>query len=217
MIIYDKFDKDEEYEEIIKNVNDGYGCIIIDASCLVPTVNNIDHTKIEMTFAKKELTQFKLNHRYNNKGYVTASKTYGKKVSKIGYPFFYRIKDYINEYQNRFRVLFSLQIKLSKDEKSQKINLVVPVSVKITKDVNISVMSARFIVAADNQSRYEIFTVSQDRKTRRYSTARENNDWVYLGAAKRIENTYMFSEPVELFAMDEKSFEERFYYNNRKE
>lgn len=67
-------------------------CIIFDFGCYFP-YKNVDVLKFDFSLGMKEFEDFKLNHRYSNKGYHTISKMYGKKTSKIGYPYIMKLTE----------------------------------------------------------------------------------------------------------------------------
>ena len=212
MTIYNCYDKDEEYNEIIDKIQQGYGCILIDASCYLPLEENVKSTSICLDVGKTECEDIKLNHRYPNRKFVTASKITGKKVSKTGYPFFYKLSEHLNEYKNRFTTLFSMDIDVRTDKGGNSINLVVPISAQATQDKPISVMCACFFVFADRDCRYDIVTMSGKRDIITYSTERiSEKDSVFMGTARRMDRTFLFSEPVKLYTMSKDEFDECLY------
>lgn len=78
-------------EEVIEN---GKGCIVFDFACLINEEDNPKNPFVfDMAINGKMLDDVKLNHRYPNKKYYTISKKYGRKLSKIGYPYFVDLSD----------------------------------------------------------------------------------------------------------------------------
>ena len=71
----------------------------------------------------KEFDDYKLNHRYPNNDYQTISKKYGRKVSKLGYPYIMKLND-------QTQMLLCLKVGI----KGQCINSIFPVLTKMTKD-----------------------------------------------------------------------------------
>ncbi|MBQ6148465.1 MAG: hypothetical protein IJI83_02850 [Oscillospiraceae bacterium] len=60
-------------------------CFIIDYSCLFPFANQ-EAAHLDLEVNGERITDYKLNHRFPNKNYVTFSKKYRRKVCSYGYP-----------------------------------------------------------------------------------------------------------------------------------
>lgn len=85
---------------INENIGEGNVCILIDAGIYFPYANQdlvtfdvilmediVKPPQEKLFFRNEEWSHKKRNHRYPNNGYVTLSKTYGRRVSHFGYPF----------------------------------------------------------------------------------------------------------------------------------
>ena len=75
--------------ELLKNeveLKEDECCIIFDFGCYFPYAN-MDDLVFDFSLENQIFNDKKLNHRYPNKGYQTISRRYGKKVSRIGYPY----------------------------------------------------------------------------------------------------------------------------------
>lgn len=86
---------DKQRELIINEIGDSLknghtGCIVFDFGCYFPYA---DRLKFDFHIGMEELPDKKLNHRYPNKCYQTISKTYGRRVSKAGYPYYFDIQE----------------------------------------------------------------------------------------------------------------------------
>ena len=111
--------------EIQDRLKDGKtGCIIFDLMCFYQFKENL---VFELEINEQEITDQRINHRYPNKSYYTISKTYGREVSRIGYPYFFELQE--NKWQNmllRVKIgvkgkkimdhIFSIKLKLSRNE-----------------------------------------------------------------------------------------------------
>lgn len=107
--------------ELDEKIKKGKGCIVFDFGCYFPFQNQYDLV-FDFSVGMDELIDKKRNHRYPNKGYVTLSKKIGRKVSKIGYPYFV---DFNNSHmllalkvgykRNYVQILFPLLLSLSKE------------------------------------------------------------------------------------------------------
>ena len=113
-------------DEVQEKLSDGKtGCIIFDLACYFPY-------DAELTFDFKlglnELTDKKVNHRYYNKAYHTISRTYGRKISKIGYPYFFSLDEYKNDI-----MLLNVIVGGGRSGKISPLNLIFPIEIKLTK------------------------------------------------------------------------------------
>lgn len=81
--------KEEIISELKDKIADGKtGCIVFDFG-IAPFWDNID---IKLSLGSVELPDQKINHRYRNKSYYTITRKYGRKLSKIGYPYFFPLQ-----------------------------------------------------------------------------------------------------------------------------
>lgn len=99
----------------------------------------------------EEFDDYKINHRYPNKGYQTISKKYGRKVSKIGYPYTMKLNEQIP-------ILLCLKVGI----KNQYITLVFFLRTNMTKDKPICGLELNY-----NFDKNEFYFVSHE-KTENY-------------------------------------------------
>lgn len=113
--------------EIYEKVKDGKtGCIIFDFGAYAPYDSNV---VFKLGVGLDELSDQKINHRYPNKFYHTISRKYGRRISKIGYPYYIDLSDDMDideqlmsisiEYGNAEETvtsIFLLQLNLTKDK-----------------------------------------------------------------------------------------------------
>ena len=86
-------------ELIVKELGDEVtynhkGCIVFDSIVYLP-FENICDSNFQFSFGIDgyPFMDCKLNHRYPNKEYYTISRKYGRRLSKIGYPYFLDLQD----------------------------------------------------------------------------------------------------------------------------
>lgn len=80
--------RNEIIDELSDKIKEGRGCIVFDFGCYFPYSNWKDILTFKFELGAEKLDSYKLNHRYPNSGYATISKKTGRKLSKIGYPYF---------------------------------------------------------------------------------------------------------------------------------
>ncbi|MBO5237888.1 MAG: hypothetical protein J6B50_03840 [Lachnospiraceae bacterium] len=117
--------------ELKDEVSKGKGCIVFDLSCYFPYANQED-LYFDFQVGEEQLTDIKLNHRYPNHGYVTISKKVGRKLSKLGYPYFVEL----NTQQD---ILLTIKIGLKDDY----ITIVFPIHVTLTQDKPVCALSMK--------------------------------------------------------------------------
>lgn len=121
-------------KEIRNDIADGKtGCIIFDFACYFPYANKL---VFDFKLGVEELSDKKLNHRYPNKTYYTISRTYGRRISKIGYPYFFDI-----EGNTECDMLLNLTIG-AKD--LTPVNLIIPLKLGLTKEEPVCGLSMRY-------------------------------------------------------------------------
>lgn len=123
--------------EILEEINKGKGCIIFDFGCYFPYKNDLI---FDFSLGMEEMTDKKLNHRYPNKGYHTISKKYGKRVSKIGYPYFFELEE-----TNPDATPWILTLTVGVDSKEQTVQLLFPLLLNVTKEKPVCTLSLRYI------------------------------------------------------------------------
>lgn len=107
-------------------------CIVFDFSCYFPYANP-EILTFDFSLGMEEFTDYKLNHRYPNHGYQTISKKYGRKVSKIGYP-------YIMKLNEQGPMLLTIKVGL----KGEYITMVFPIRTNMTKDKAVCGLSLHY-------------------------------------------------------------------------
>lgn len=108
-------------------------CIVFDFGCLFP-YSNVEILKFEFQLGLESFDDYKMNHRYQNKGYQTISKKNGRKVSELGYPYVFNLSE---------QSLMLLVLKVGFKEKY--ITLVFPLETKMTKEKPVCVLSMHYI------------------------------------------------------------------------
>lgn len=120
------------FTEISEQLQQGKGCIIFDFGLYFPyTLKEGDKLiykfQLGTEVGSEEFNDMKLNHRYPNKMYYTITKTYGRKLSKCGYPYFFDLKKdkpfqsllclttgyVLNGKEEAFDMMFNLQAELT--------------------------------------------------------------------------------------------------------
>lgn len=112
-------------KEIIKSeiqLADDECCIVFDLGCYFPYANP-EVLTFDFQLGMETFDDYKLNHRYPNKGYQTISKKYGRRVSKLGYP-------YIMKLDKQGIMLLCINIGINNDY----LQLLFPVVTEMTKE-----------------------------------------------------------------------------------
>lgn len=120
--------------EMIRNeiqLAEDEGCIVFDFSCYFPYLNT-EILHFDFSLGEEQIKDYKLNHRYPNKGYQTISRTYGRRVSKIGYPYVVKLE------QTHFLLRINVGLK------DQYISLVFPVELNLTKEKPVCGLSLNY-------------------------------------------------------------------------
>lgn len=121
--------------EILKNEIDlkkDECCIVLDLGCYFPYSNSSVLT-FDFAIGMENLNDYKINNRYPNKGYRTISRTYGRKISKLGYPYIMNLND-------QSSILLCLNVGI----RDNYITLVFPIYTKMTKDKPICNLKLRY-------------------------------------------------------------------------
>ena len=97
-------------------------CILILDIAYYGVIENVNYlpTRLNFLVNDRQYNDFKLNHRYPNDSYLTITKTYGKYVSRLGYPVVLKLEE------AKKPVKITLQIYSTKDDEeflSLQINL----------------------------------------------------------------------------------------------
>ena len=101
-------------------------CIVFDFSCLYPYYEK-ELLTFDFQLGMEELPDKKLNHRYTNTNYFTLSRKYGRRVSRLGYP-------YVMKLDNQLRILvIRVGVKFGKEE-DETVKIVFPLKTEMTKE-----------------------------------------------------------------------------------
>lgn len=127
-------DKQILFNELGEEIYKGKGCIIFDFGCYFP-YSNQNVLTFDFELGEEKLEPYKHNHRYPNNRYVTISKKMGRKVSKLGYPFFVDLDE--EQY-------ILLKIKVGIRDETQNLILIFPMNVRLTKDKPVCSLTLHF-------------------------------------------------------------------------
>lgn len=98
-------------------------CVVFDFGCYFP-YSNAEVLKFDFSLGMKEFEDFRINHRYPNKNYQTISKTYGRKVSRLGYPYIMKLNEQgimllrlrVGTKESYGNLIFSLMTNMTKEK-----------------------------------------------------------------------------------------------------
>lgn len=122
-------------EELVKDeiqLADDECCIVFDFGCYFP-YSNFEVLNFNFTLGMETIDDCKINHRYPNKSYQTISKKYGRKISKIGYPYIMKLKE-------QSPMLLCLKVGINEE----CLTLVFPIQTNMTKDEPICGLSLHY-------------------------------------------------------------------------
>ncbi len=112
--------------DLLKNeisIKDDEGLIVFDFSCYFP-YSNWEVLSFNFTLGEEKLEDKKINHRYPNHNYQTITRKYGRKLSKVGYPYVVKLNDQeqpmllcvnVGLLDNCVTLVFPIQTSLTKD------------------------------------------------------------------------------------------------------
>lgn len=115
------------------------GCIVFDFGCYFPYPGDQDRLNFSFSLGMTEFKDYKVNRRYPNKGYKTITRKYGRRLSKIGYPYVMKLTDYKEDEEQIF--LLCIQIGVDGEEPWQ---LIFPVQTELTKEKPVCKLDFRF-------------------------------------------------------------------------
>lgn len=159
------------FSEEIKNeiqLSEDECCIVFDFSCYFPYTNSNELT-FNFSLGMEDFKDYKINNRYPNKYYQTISKKYGRKVSKIGYP-------YVMKLNEQVPMVLSLNIGI----KDKCVTLVFPIHTKMTKDKPICALKFHYMF-----DKHEFYFISYE-KTKDYCY--HQHIWRSYKAEDKIKN-----------------------------
>lgn len=133
-------------------------CIVFDLGCYFPYANQ-DVLVFDFSLGEEKFSDYKKNHRYPNKGYQTISKKYGRKVSKVGYP-------YIMKLNEQHPMLLCVKIGLKDNEnKNHYVSLVFPIETTMTKESPFCTLTLQYIF---DDNKFTIYSTEEIEKGCRY-------------------------------------------------
>lgn len=137
----------EQLEKEMQEFGNGAdACVIFDFGIISP-LENLDFS---FSLGMENMKDIKLNRRYPNKTYRTISRKYGRKLSKVGYPYMLKIEEPINETwllavkvgekeaDNYLEMMFPLEVNLSKEKPFLRIQFL------IDNEFNLWISSSRY-------------------------------------------------------------------------
>ena len=112
-------------EELIKEeiqLAEDECCIVFDFGCFFP-YSNPEELTFRFSLGEEKFDDYKMNHRYPNRSYRTITKKYGRKLSKLGYPYIMKLNEQVPTIlrldvgikERYMTLLFLLQTRMTKD------------------------------------------------------------------------------------------------------
>lgn len=117
-------------------------CIVFDFGCYFPYADE-EHLFFDFEFNEHEFNDKVINHRYPNKSYQTITKKYGRRLSKIGYPYIFKLG---NQKLKMLHIKVGLQ---AEGLEEQHITLNIPVETHMTKDKPACVLTLHYFFDKD--------------------------------------------------------------------
>lgn len=118
----------ELLEKEMKEFGDGANaCVVFDFGIINYSKNLRENLDFSFSLGMEEMTDIKINRRYPNKTYRTITKKYGRKLSKVGYPYMLKINNTIDE-------TWLLVVKVGEKETDNYLEMMFPVEVHLSKE-----------------------------------------------------------------------------------
>ncbi len=176
-------------QEAIKNeihLADDECCIIFDFGCYFP-YSNPDVLTFNFSIGMENFNDYKLNHRYFNKLYQTITRKYGRKLSRLGYP-------YVMKLNEQSLMLLRVNVGI----KERYMSLIFPLQTHMTKDKPICKLSLNYIF---DESRF-YFRSHGESETKCWNndSSNDNYDYALLNAPERADddsNVLIFNDVIE--------------------
>lgn len=108
-------------------------CIVFDFGIM----NDIENLDFSFSLGMEEMTDIKLNRRYPNKTYRTITRKYGRKLSKVGYPYMLKLEEKMDE-------IMLLAVRVGEDGTGNYLELIFPLEVHLSKEKPI--LGIRFLI-----------------------------------------------------------------------
>lgn len=113
--------------------NGANACIVFDFGI----ISYLENLNFSFSLGLEKITDIKLNKRYPNKDYRTISRKYGRKLSKIGYPYMLKLDEKIDE-------VMLLVVHVGEKETDNYLEMVFPLEVHLSKEKPI--LNIRFLI-----------------------------------------------------------------------
>lgn len=157
-------------------------CIVFDLGCYFP-YRNQEILKFDFSLGEEKFDDYKHNYRYPNGGYKTISRKYGRKVSKVGYP-------YVMKLNEQSPMLLCVKVGI----KDQHMTLVFPIITQMTKEKPICVLSLHYLFDENEFTFYSYERIKKGcwHQYRWLSHKKENDDREFdvVMDCHRIEDSY---------------------------
>lgn len=171
-------------KEIKEFGNETDACIVFDFGIINP-LENLDFS---FSLGMEEMTDIKLNRRYPNKNYCTITKKYGRKLSKVGYPYIMKLEETIDE-------VMLLAIRVGKKGTDNYLEMIFPLEVHLSKEKPI--LYIRFLIDEEFSLRIFSSRYSKDNKIESIELTNRPNKYAYKNIlatpTKSGEHTLIFS------------------------
>lgn len=157
-------------------------CVVFDFRCFFPY---IDYENLTFNFklGSEIIDDYKVNTRYPNKCLKTITKKYGKKLSKIGYP-------YIMNLDNETDKLCLLEINVG--IKDKVMHLIFPLQFKFTKENRIAKVCFQF----DFENPKFYFYTNDVMYVNSEPEDEFKNDYFVLRSPERLNNMLIYNDVI---------------------
>lgn len=124
----------EQLEKEIQEFGNGANaCIVFDFGI----INYLESLDFSFSLGMENMKDIKLNRRYPNKTYRTISRKYGRKLSKVGYPYMLKIEEKIDE-------TILLAIRIGKKDTKNYLDMIFPLEIHLSKEK--PVLEIKFLI-----------------------------------------------------------------------
>ncbi len=130
--------------------NGADACVVFDFGIINHAKNLAENLDFSFSLGMEEITDIKINRRYPNKNYCTITRKYGRKLSKVGYPYMINLDEMIDapillvvkvgekDTDNYLEMIFPLEVHLSKEKPFLRIQFL------IDKEFGLKISSSRY-------------------------------------------------------------------------
>lgn len=124
----------EQLEKEMQEFGNGANaCIVFDFGI----INYLESLDFSFSLGMENMKDIKLNRRYPNKTYRTISRKYGRKLSKVGYPYMLKIEEKIDE-------TILLAIRIGKKDTKNYLDMIFPLEIHLSKEK--PVLEIKFLI-----------------------------------------------------------------------